>query len=457
MNRRNFLKAGSASIMATSVLNMASLLSSKTAYANEGDDYKALVCVFLYGGMDNHDTIIPYDQPSYDKWAQIRSSLLPQYSNKRSLANLLPLNASAIRFGQRKFALPPEMTGLQQLYQQGNMAVIGNVGPMIEATTAASFNAQTAKVPSRLFSHNDQQSIWMSGNTEGAQYGWAGQVNDSLIARGIQESNTFSAITTSGGELLLTGENTTPYHVEGGRAITMDIIEENDSHFSEYLVPHLSAAEHKVSHLLQQDLANKINQSYNANSQYNQAVDGSGQSDFQFPNSHIGQQLASVAKTIGARNQLQGKRQIFVVSMGGFDTHSAQAKTLPKLQSDLDQAILAFQNAMDSMEIAKNVTLFTGSDFGRTLAANGDGTDHGWGSHHFVVGGAVQGGQIFGDIPVSELNHQLDAGSGRLIPTTSVDQYAACFGNWMGLDESDLNNIFPNLTNLGQRPDLFKS
>lgn len=457
MNRRNFLKAGSASIMATSVLNMASLLSAKSAFASDGEDYKALVCVFLYGGMDNHDTIIPYDQPSYDTWAQIRSSLLPEYANKRSIDNLLPLKSSASRFGQRKFALPPEMTGLQQLYQQGNMAVIGNVGPMIEATTATSFNAQTAKVPSRLFSHNDQQSIWMSGNTEGAQYGWAGQVNDSLIAQGLQDTNTFSAITTSGGELLLTGKNTTPYHVEGGRALTMDIIEENDSHFSEHLVPHLSAADHKVSHLLQQDLANKINQSYNANSQYNQAVDGSAQSDIQFPNSHIGQQLASVAKTIGARNQLQGKRQIFVVSMGGFDTHSAQAKTLPKLQSDLDQAILAFQSAMDSMDIAKNVTLFTGSDFGRTLAANGDGTDHGWGAHHFVVGGAVQGGQIFGDLPVSELNHQLDAGSGRLIPTTAVDQYAACFGKWMGLDDSELSSIFPNLVNLGQGPELFKS
>ena len=457
MNRRNFLKASSASLMATSVLSMATALNSKAAFANDDDEYKALVCVFLYGGMDNHDTIIPYDQPSYDNWAGIRSALLPNYTNSRARDNLLPLNSSTVRFNQRQFALPPEMSGLQQLYQQGNMAVMGNVGPMIETTTAAKFNAQTAKIPSRLFSHNDQQSIWMSGNTESAQYGWAGQLNDALINRGLQDTNTFSAITTSGGELLLTGKNTTPYHVEGGRAITMDIIAENDSNFSAHLVGHLSASDHKVSHLLQQDLANKINQSYNSNSQYNQAMDATQSSGFDFPKSYIGQQLASVAKTINARSQLQGKRQIFVVSMGGFDTHSNQAKSLPKLQNDLDQAISAFQGAMNSMNMANNVTLFTGSDFGRTLAVNGDGTDHGWAAHHFVVGGAVQGGQIFGDIPVSELNHDLDAGSGRLIPTTAVDQYAACFGKWMGLDDSELSSIFPNLVNLGQVPELFKS
>ena len=196
------------------------------------------------------------------------------------------------------------------------MAVIGNVGPMIEATTANSFNVQTTKVPSRIFSHDDRQSIWMPDNTERTQYGWAGQVNDSLIAKGLQHPNTFCAITISGSDLLLTGKHTTPYNVEGGQAITTDIIAENDEHFSDNLISHFSASGHKVSHLLQQDLANKINQSFDANNKYNQAIAGSEQNDFQFPNTQICQQLASVAKTIGARNQLQGKRQVFAVPMG---------------------------------------------------------------------------------------------------------------------------------------------
>ncbi|REL26245.1 DUF1501 domain-containing protein [Thalassotalea euphylliae] len=460
MNRRNFLKASSLSATAAmtgSMASLAALLHSQEVNANTNEDYKALVCVFLYGGMDNHDTIIPYDNDSYRQWAQIRSSLLSSYQTPRTRENLLPLVSSASRFGERRFALPPEMKGLQQLYQQGSMAVMGNVGPLLETTSADSINNETAKLPARLFSHNDQQSTWMSGTTEGAQLGWAGQLNDTLIQSGQQSVSTFSAITTSEAELLLTGAQTTPFHVQGGSAVSLDILDESDGALQAQLLSHFSAQDSNKGALIKRDLATKNNQAYAANALYNQALSANSGGNIQMPRSRLGNQLGAVAKTINARSQLQSKRQIFMVALGGFDTHSEQAQSLPGLQKMLDEAIVGFYQNMVAMDLADKVTLFTASDFGRTLAVNGDGTDHGWGAHHFVVGGAVNGGHIYGDIPPATFNHALDAGSGRLIPTTSVEQYAANFGAWLGLGEAELASVFPNLANFNERPTLFQT
>ncbi|KZN54793.1 hypothetical protein N474_17325 [Pseudoalteromonas luteoviolacea CPMOR-2] len=449
MNRRKFLKTASASVVASSILNMGQALANTQV---AGDEYRALVCVFLYGGMDNHDTIIPYDTDSYNKWAQIRQPLLSQYTTKRDLAGLVPINTPT-RFSGRQFALPPEMAGIANLYQSGKLSIIGNVGPLLEPVTASSIKAETAKLPSRLFSHNDQQSTWMSGKAEGAQYGWAGRLNDALISSGVQEANTFSAVTTSSAGLLVTGTNTTPYHVTDGKAATIDLL--NQFAGNEEVQAHFSALGHQTSNVLEQDISTKINQSFEANEMYNTAISGQTLNIPTFPTTLLGRQLESVTRSIAIKEQLQTKRQIFVVAMGGFDTHSEQVRSLPKLQAALDGALTAFNNAMESMGLSNNVTLFTASDFGRTLAINGDGTDHGWGAHHFVMGGAINGGTIFGDIPQAEFNHELDAGSGRLIPTMAVDQYAASLGNWLGLDDTTLSSVFPNLSKFGPAPNLF--
>ncbi|KZN60149.1 hypothetical protein N473_24535 [Pseudoalteromonas luteoviolacea CPMOR-1] len=449
MNRRNFIKSASAGVVASSFMNMGKVLANTQVNATE---YRALVCVFLYGGMDNHDTLIPYDNESYSKWAKIRQSLLNQYTTKRELNNLISINVPS-RFAERQFALPPEMPSIASLYQQGKLSIVGNVGPLLENVTATSIRNETAKLPSRLFSHNDQQSTWMSGKAEGAQYGWAGRLNDALINQGQTQANTFSAVTTAGGELLVTGTNTAPYHVTDGRAATvqaLEYFEDNDA-----VKAHFSALGHQSTNLIEQDLSNKIAQSFDANNMFNKAISSQSNSVGEFPKTGLGRQLESVARTLAVKDQLGTNRQIFVVSMGGFDTHSGQAQTLPKLQSALDDALNAFNTSMESMGLANNVTLFTASDFGRTLAINGDGTDHGWGAHHFVMGGAINGGTVFGDIPPSELNHELDAGSGRLIPTMSVDQYGAAFGQWLGISDTELEQVFPNLNKFGARPTLF--
>ncbi|MDK2596657.1 DUF1501 domain-containing protein [Pseudoalteromonas obscura] len=450
MNRRNFIKSASAGVVASSILNMGKVLAS--TQVNDSGEYKALVCVFLYGGMDNHDTIIPFDGDSYKKWAQIRAPLLNRYATKRDLGSILPINTPS-RFADRQFALPPEMPNIASLYQQGKLSVVGNVGPLLENVTATSIRQETAKLPSRLFSHNDQQSTWMSGKAEGAQFGWAGRLNDALINQGTVQTNTFSAITTSSAELLVTGTNTTPYHVNDGRAATIDALDFFEG--NEQVQAHFSASGHQTTNYLQQDLSAKISQSFDANQMFNQAISGQSVNVGEFPKSRLGRQLESVARTLAVREQLSTKRQIFVVTMGGFDTHSDQAQSLPKLQSALDAALAAFNTSMESMGLSNNVTLFTASDFGRTLAINGDGTDHGWGAHHFIMGGAINGGTIFGDVPQAEFGHELDAGSGRLIPTMAVDQYAASLGAWLGLSETELAQVFPNLSKFSDRPALF--
>jgi len=452
MNRRSFLKASSLSLATVSMGGMTSLLTSMQAQASQQTGYKALVCLFFYGGMDNHDTIIPYDNQSYTRWADIRKTLLAQQTSPRLQNTLLPLSPlNASQFGERKFALPAEFSGIHNLFQTGNAAIVGNVGPLIEPTNANTFNAETVKVPSRLFSHNDQQATWMSGTTEGAQYGWAGLYADSLSTT----QNTFANITTGSGELLLTGQQTIPYQVSGGKALSLDIIKETQQPLAKRLTQHFRSQYFNSDSLLQQDMASKISNSFNANSMYNQATQSAPSFQTPFPATSLGGQLKSVSQSIAAREQLASSRQIFMVGMGGFDTHSGQAKTLPELQKQIDEAVVAFYQTMVELGLQNDVTLFTASDFGRTLATNGDGTDHGWGSHHFVIGGGVQGQQIYGDIPVADFDHQLDAGSGRLIPTQSVEQYAAALGQWFGVKQDKMNEIFPNLTNQPTPPSLF--
>ncbi|ALU42399.1 DUF1501 domain-containing protein [Pseudoalteromonas rubra] len=450
MNRRDFIKLSGASVMASSMFQLGQALANSPAQDN---DYKALVCVFLYGGMDNHDTIIPYDEASYAQWAGHRQSLLGKYKTPRTPANLLPI-ATPGRFGSRRFALPAEFAGLANLYQQNKLAVVGNVGPLLSPVTAAMIAQDTARLPSRLFSHNDQQSTWMSGAAEGAQFGWGGLMNDALMAQGHTANTPFNAITTADGALWLTGKQTAPYHVSDGQAATIEALEEFDDHPE--LVAHFSNQPQNAQQFLQQDVTNAINNAYQANSQFNAAQVNTTVTLPEFPATSLGKQLQTVGNSIAARQQLGASRQVYVVAIGGFDTHSGQAQNLPKLQATLDSALVAFNTAMESLYLSDQVTVFTASDFGRTLAINGDGTDHGWAGHHFVMGGAVNGGTIFGDIPNAELNHELDAGGGRLIPTISVDQYAASLGQWMGLDLGTLSGIFPNLNNFNGPLSLFK-
>lgn len=452
LNRRTFLKSSTAAALsAASLGGVASTLGSFQAHAANTDGYKALVCVFLLGGMDGHDTVLPYDQSSYNRYAQIRSGFIGAYGGARDRANLLQLAPdNASDFTGREFALPPQLSGLHQLFQNGNAAIVGNVGPLIQPTSKTLFEQEAVSLPPRLFSHNDQQSTWQSSSPEGAQFGWGGRFADAMIASGANAQQTFSNITGLGNELFLTGQTASPYQVSTGGAARIEILDalgDDETYLSSALVQHFRAANFMGSNLLEQDMAQKSQAAYDANVLFNEASMGATPLTTEFPAHFLGQQLAAVARTISIRDSLQVNRQVFFVGIGGFDTHDAQATALPGLHSQVDTAITAFFNATQELGVSNDVTLFTASDFGRALAENGNGTDHGWGGHHFVVGGAVQGRQILGDIPVADFGHEQDSGNGRLIPTTSVEQFAAPMGRWFGLSDQDVISALPNRQN----------
>ncbi|MEL6362874.1 MAG: DUF1501 domain-containing protein [Pseudomonadota bacterium] len=449
MNRRRFLLNCCSSLGAGA--GLATTLGSFNAVAADVSDYKALVCVFLFGAIDCHDTVIPYDNASFNAWEGIREPLLATLdgTSPRRRANLLEL--SGANLGGRTFAFPNEMQPLHQLYQDGRLAVVGNVGPMVEPTTRASFQSGSAQLPPQLFSHNDQQSIWMSNSPEGARTGWGGRFADYTQAAFANTNAAFTAISAGGDAILLTGDTVQAFQVSESGPLLINNFDSNfvlnSNQFSQAYRDILNDAGNTRSNLFERDYLNIQRSGIDASAELSTALESGVDPTTAFPDSGLGRQLNVVARIISRQAALGARRQVFFVSTGGFDTHSSQAEDLPGLQSNVAASIAAFYNSMTELNVSDKVTTFTASDFGRTLSVNGDGTDHGWGGHHLVVGGAVNGGQILGDIPPPEFDHDYDAGRGRLIPQVAVDQYAAELGRWFGLTNSEVNDVLPGLGN----------
>ena len=459
-NRRHFLKSSLALPMMMSGGSVLGTFAGFNAHAVDNTGYRALVCVFLFGGMDCHDTVIPFDQSSYDDYSQIRAPLLDSYAalpggSTRTRDALLALEPATSAFGSRQFALPPQMGAMHQLFTQGNAAIVGNVGPLSEPTNRTSFNNGTAKLPARLFSHNDQQSTWMSFAPEGSQLGWGGRFGDAA-AQGTANADTiFSQISLFGNSVFLTGEQVSAYQIGADGVPAIRLVELSPPALRATLRDHFTSAGSNRNNVFERDLINLSRVSLDANDKLDAALQAGSSVQTAFPMSGLGAQLRAVAQTMAVRDTLGASRQIFFVGIGGFDSHSTQANDLPGLQQDLGDSIAAFYAATQELGIENDVTTFTMADFGRTLTVNGDGTDHGWGSHHFVVGGGVKGGDIYGDIPVSQLGHAQDAGNGRLIPSVSVEQFAAPLGSWFGLNQSELNMALPGLSNFPAGPIQF--
>lgn len=460
-SRRDFLKTAAAAVATTGLPGGPRCLS---AHAADASGYKALVCVFLFGGLDNYDLLIPYDPASYDQFHSLRSSLLSQHGTSRQRESLLPLSPQTnAALGGRQVALPPEMSQLKSLFDAGNVAFVGNVGPLIEPITLAQYQNGSARIPARLFSHNDQQNTWKASAPEGAQFGWAGLFGDAVLAAGANGGGSqFTAITVDEAGPFLTGQNTAPYRISTAGSAEVEAFEilqrsepEKSSEFFALLRDNLGAKNFAGTHVIERDMAAKISSGLFTNDTFSNARANLIPLTTSFEGGSLTAQLRMVAETISLRSQLSATRQVFFVGIGGFDTHSAQAFSLPPLLTEVDTAIGAFQAAMVELGVSQDVTLFTASDFGRTLSVNGDGTDHGWGANHIVVGGSVNGGDIYGAVPEPVLGNSLDTGAGRLIPSLSVEQYAAQLGRWFGLTPSELSVALPNLQNFDQNTPAF--
>ena len=469
MNRRKFLST-TTSLGAVSFLGGAGLLSSLANAATDTagtDGYKAIVCLFFFGGQDCHDMVLPYDQASYDKYIEYRSGILIDYAKqpggstrlRERLLEIKPTNAA--EYGERKLALPPTLAPLKSLFDSGNAAIIGNVGPLIEPLTANDIARDIKKSPQRLYSHNDQQSTWMASAPEGEIRGWGGKMADSILASNPSQEEIFTAISTAGNSVFLSGDKAKSYvldtagpqQVDGlknmGSKLLMQQAENPEA--VRLLEEHYRDANAIRTNLFERDSANITDSAFAANEKFSKALSGATPFATTFPDNSVGKQLRAVAEAIGLRESFSMNRQVFFVGLPGFDTHDNQAASLTDLQTSYGQAVASFYESTVEMGIEKDVTLFTAGDFGRALIENGNGTDHGWGGHHFVVGGSVKGNTIYGNIPPHDLGHDYDAGNGRLIPQLSVEQYAGTLGKWLGLSEAELVAALPALANYTEK------
>lgn len=440
-DRRAFLlracALGATGAAAPLALNLAAL--GAAAAQSAPASYKALVCVFLYGGNDPYNTVVPYDTDAYRAYAAARGDI----GLKRDVLQATVLRGKAPAAGGGQFALAPALAPLAPLYESGQLAVLLNVGPLVTPTSKAEYISARVPLPPKLFSHNDQQAYWQALAPEGASSGWAGRLTD--LFAGANAQRTFTGITAGGSTVLLAGRKVAGYRVGINGSTSIDLLGRDMYGSSACTALLRQLITQPREHLMEREMARIAAQSISADTQLRAALaDVAVPGDFSSP---LAQQLKIVARIIGARQALGARRQVFFVSQNGYDNHTGLNDTHPALLRELGQAMAAFQQALSSMGVADQVTTFTASEFGRTLGSNGNGSDHGWGSHHFVMGGAVKGGRYYGTHPEIALDGPGFVDNGRLLPTLAVDQLGAALGGWFGAGKEELGMVFPNLRN----------
>ena len=445
-SRREFLARASALSLAGAAtpwaLNLAAIGEAAAATAT---DYKALVCVFLNGGNDYANTLPPYDTAQWNVYSSLRPTLA---TPRDELAATLLKPASALA-GGLQYALAPGLAPLLPVFDSSRLAVLLNVGPLIQPTSKTQYSGKTVPLPPKLFSHNDQQSVWQSSSPEGSTSGWGGRIGD-LFAAG-NGNATFTCVSVAGNAVYLAGKTAVQYQVSSNGSVAIAGLKSplfGSSACTQALRNLLTTPR---THLLENELVRVTQRSIDADAQLTTALAATPPLSTQFPITNLSAQLQMVAKMIAARDPLATRRQVFFVSLGGFDNHDDLITDHPELMSLVGGALAAFDAAMLELGVADKVTAFTASDFGRTLTSNGNGADHGWGSHHLVMGGAVKGRAFYGTPPQLANNGPDDVGQGRLLPTTSVDQFGATLGRWFGVSDTDLSLVMPNLGNYSLR------
>ncbi|MFM7530908.1 MAG: DUF1501 domain-containing protein [Rubrivivax sp.] len=446
-SRRAFLQRASglslAGAAAPWALNLAAL---GEAAAQGATDYKALVCVFLYGGNDHANTLVPCDAVHHEQYRLLRPALAHSRAalGATVLQTLQPvLDRHAV---PRQYALAPDLFPLMPHWQAGRLATLLNVGTLVQPTTKEQYRARSVPLPPKLFSHNDQQSVWQASAAEGATTGWGGRMGD-LFESGNGRS-TFTCVNVSGNAVFMSGQRAVQYQVTPGGSVPLNGVRGplyGSAAASQALRALVTA---QPAHLIQAELGRTVARALVAHETLTAALAGAPALATSFPAGNpLADQLRMVARMIGSAGALGARRQVFFVSLGGFDNHDALMTTHPQLLGRLATALAAFQEALAELRVADRVTTFTASEFGRTLTGNNDGSDHGWGSVQFVLGDAVAGGRHYGIAPVIAHDGPDDVGQGRLVPTMAVDQVAATLGSWFGLSAGQLLDVLPSLRN----------
>jgi uncharacterized protein (DUF1501 family) len=438
-SRRGFMRDVVRSVSAAGALGALGKFGEMNALASSPNlPYQALVCIFLAGGNDGHNTVVPITtaQQNYSLYQQGRGGLA------LSQASLVPIHNGADTYG-----LHPRLVEMGNLYNQAAspVAIVANVGMLVKQIDRNLYNTNNSAIlPNALFSHSDQSSQWQTSIPSGlGSTGWGGRIADQLASYNTGASFPPMA-STNGASLFVTGQQTFAATVPAGSAQLLNVGNQARLQGLQQLLTFDNGLQ------LVQAANGTLTRGVNYAATLSTALNGVTLTTAFPANNPLATQLQTVARIIKVRAALGLSRQIFFCQLGGFDTHGGQLATQDQLLQQLSQAMAAFYQATVDLSVPNNVTTFTASEFGRTLSPNGNGgTDHAWGSHHFVMGGGVQGGKFFGQYPDLHLGGPNDANSrGTLIPSTSVDQYAATMAQWFGVQPgANLASIFPNLSN----------
>lgn len=452
VSRRHFLRqaacaaVGTTSIAST-IWNLRAINAATAQAIGTGGDFRSLVCLFLYGGNDANNMVIPVDDATYATYASARGPLAIAQSS------LLPLNLTTPDPQGRSFGLHPSMPELQSLFNTDRaLAVMANVGTLVEPTTAAQYLRGTAKLPAQLFSHADQQVEWQTGWADGPRTsGWGGRLADLLTS--FNNADTISmSISLAGSNTFQVGNTVSEYQVSTNGPIGLSGFGGNDGRIRYQAVQDLINLPQQ--NLFEAEFARITNRAITNNALLSSALSNVTLNTVFPANSSLSDQLKMIARIIAARDALGMRRQIFFCSVNGFDTHSNELATQTSLLTEVSQCMSAFYQATKELGIADRVTLFTASDFGRTFQSNGTGADHAWGSHALVLGDSVNGGSIYGAYPTLALGGPDDVGEGRWVPSSSVDEYSATLARWYGVSSAtDLRTVLPNIGRFAS-PDL---
>ena len=455
ISRRKFIgditKVGAGASLFSSFLNLKSFANSAMLNPNLGDDYKVMVCFFKEGGNDSFNMLVPRGS-EYASYKTTRSNLaIPENE-------LLPINPT--NTNGRKFGLHPSMTEIQNLFENNKLSFISNIGTLIQPTTAAQAQQESVDLPLGLFSHVDQQQEWMSGSPHKRVIkGWGGKIADNMKA--LNPPNSFSMnISLGGTNIFQNGDETIEFTIGLGNQADgiMGYGQESWDGFDQQLTNGVdSLIEHNYSDPFKQTYVDIIKNSRDAVEIYKNAIDNTEDLITTFSGSDVSQAFNSVAKLIKANSILGFKRQIYYIKYGGWDHHDELLESHSSMLEEVSLGFGEFNNAMQEIDMEKNVTVFSMSEFGRTLTSNGNGTDHAWGGNVMVMGGDVNGKQIFGDYPTLNLDNELMLWDGVLIPTLSTDEYFAELAQWFGVQNSLIPELFPNIANFyninsGQKP-----
>ena len=407
------------------------------AQAQAFGDYKALVCIFLYGGNDQSNTVIARSGEAYQSYFDARPTLA------RAADELLPISPAG--WSGPDLGLPPELGGIHPLFASGDLAIMPNVGTLVRPATRDQIRNDSVPLPRQLFSHSDQQNSWMSGLPDrSSATGWLGRIGDAVAPLGNPDAPVSICMSVAGNNLIQAGEDTIQYQLTSSGPVrigALDGLNSSDGAGERYR--QLISADR--GNLMMREYAAITRRAIAAEEAVSAALASAPSVGTAFPENYLGGQLRMVAQMIAARDPLAQRRQIFFVSIGGWDHHDNLLEGQAANLQVLGDAMAAFHGATVELGVSDSVTTFTASDFGRALQYNGRGSDHGWGSHHFMMGGAVRGGRVYGSWPDVALESADDIGNGRLIPTTSVDEYAAEMAQWFGVPLSELPTAIPHI------------